>query len=170
MQYWQSITLPLGTWRIDAHAEAVTAVSALRETTATLSSALSTQHEHDPCIERPNSVTKEACAELAAYFARTLTQFTVPLAPSGTAYQQRVWAQLQTIPYGHTWSYLQLAQSLGQPTGSRAVGMANSKNPIAVMIPCHRVIGSSGQLTGYAGGVALKADLLAHESPQPELL
>ena len=105
-----------------------------------------------------------AVRQLAAYFAGQLTEFDLPLAPVGTAFQRQVWAALQTIPYGQTWSYAQLAEKIGRPSAVRAVGLANSKNPISLVIPCHRVIGSDGSLTGYGGGLDRKRFLLDLES------
>lgn len=87
----------------------------------------------------------------------------VPVAPDGTPFQQTVWAALRGIPAGETWTYVELARHLGQPTGSRAVARANATNPVALFIPCHRVLGSDGSLTGYAGGLERKRALLAHE-------
>ncbi|HEY2507372.1 MAG TPA: methylated-DNA--[protein]-cysteine S-methyltransferase [Streptosporangiaceae bacterium] len=101
-----------------------------------------------------------AAAQLAAYFAGERAGFDVPLAPAGTPFQQQVWAALRSIPYGQTWSYGRIADHLGRPGASRAVGLANGKNPIAVIIPCHRVIGADGSLTGYGGGMARKRFLL----------
>jgi methylated-DNA-[protein]-cysteine S-methyltransferase len=105
-----------------------------------------------------------AAAQLAAYFAGQLTGFDLPLAPAGTQFQRRVWAALQDIPYGATVSYGELARQLGSATASRAVGLANGRNPIAVVIPCHRVIGSDGSLTGYGGGLDRKRFLLDLEA------
>jgi methylated-DNA-[protein]-cysteine S-methyltransferase len=105
-----------------------------------------------------------ATRQLADYFAGQLTEFDLPLALAGTDFQRRVWAALQTIPYGQTWSYAQLAEKIGRVSAVRAVGLANSKNPIAVVIPCHRVIGSDGSLTGYGGGLDRKQFLLDLES------
>ena len=87
----------------------------------------------------------------------------MPLNPAGTPFQQRVWHQLQAIPYGQTVSYGAIADGIGQPAASRAVGMANGKNPLTIIVPCHRVIGSNGKLTGYAGGLTRKQFLLALE-------
>lgn len=101
--------------------------------------------------------------QLAAYFAGERTAFDVPLELRGTAFQQRVWAALQEIPYGETRTYGQLAAALGAPSASRAVGLANGRNPISIVVPCHRVVGASGSLTGYAGGVERKRALLALE-------
>jgi methylated-DNA-[protein]-cysteine S-methyltransferase len=105
-----------------------------------------------------------AAAQLSAYFAGERTGFTLPLAPAGTPFQRRVWAALREIPYGETWSYGQLASKIGNPTAARAVGLANGRNPIAVVIPCHRVIGSDGSLTGYGGGLDRKRYLLDLEA------
>jgi len=91
----------------------------------------------------------------------------VPTLAHGTEFQQRVWQALRTIPYGETWTYGQLAVAIGQPTAARAVGLANSKNPLSIIVPCHRVVGSNGKLTGYAGGVRRKAMLLALEASTP---
>jgi methylated-DNA-[protein]-cysteine S-methyltransferase len=103
---------------------------------------------------------KAAADQLDAYFAGTLARFTLPLAPRGTAFQQRVWEALQEIPYGETESYGELAERIGSPGAARAVGLANGKNPIGIVIPCHRVVGSNGSLTGYGGGLDRKKQLL----------
>ena len=102
--------------------------------------------------------------QLRAYFAGHLTVFNVPLAPQGTAFQKQVWSALREIPLGATTTYGALAAHVGKPSAARAVGAANGKNPISLIVPCHRVIGGSGSLTGYAGGVELKAWLLEHEA------
>lgn len=105
----------------------------------------------------------EAERQLEAYFAGELREFALPLAPAGTEWQLRVWAALTTIPFGETASYGQLAEEVGRPTASRAVGMANGRNPISIIVPCHRVIGANGSLTGYAGGLERKEFLLGLE-------
>ena len=107
---------------------------------------------------------KRPRAQLQAYFAGELRDFELPLAAEGTPFQQRVWRALCDIPYGETISYGELARRIGQPTASRAVGLANGQNPISIVVPCHRVIGANGSLTGYGGGLARKRWLLAHES------
>lgn len=112
---------------------------------------------------------EQAAAELAAYFDGERTAFEVPLTPKGTEFQQQVWAALREIPFGATWSYGALAQRVGRPKAARAVGAANGANPCAVLIPCHRVIGANGKLTGYRGGVPIKRWLLDHEDPQGRL-
>ena len=112
---------------------------------------------------RETRALARTAAQLREYFAGTRQTFDVPLAPLGTTFQQSVWRVLLTIPFGATWSYGDVAKAIGQPTASRAVGAANGRNPIAIIVPCHRVIGSSGALTGYAGGMPTKKWLLAHE-------
>lgn len=101
--------------------------------------------------------------QLQEYLAGTRREFSLPLHPVGTEFQQRVWKLLQTIPYGETWTYGELARAAGNPKASRAVGMANNRNPLAIVIPCHRVIGANGSLTGYAGGLDIKQRLLELE-------
>jgi methylated-DNA-[protein]-cysteine S-methyltransferase len=105
----------------------------------------------------------EVRAQLEAYFAGELTTFTVDLAPHGTPFQQRVWSELRRIPYGETMSYRELAQRIGDPRAVRAVAGANARNPIAIIVPCHRVIGADGSLTGFGGGLERKRWLLEHE-------
>lgn len=111
-------------------------------------------------------ILREAADQLDAWFAGRRTDFALPLAAAGTDFQQSVWSALLAIPFGETRSYGQLAVDLGLPRAARAVGAANGRNPIAIVVPCHRVIGSDGSLTGYAGGLAAKRWLLAHESAQ----
>jgi len=103
---------------------------------------------------------KAAADQLDAYFAGELTRFDLPLAPRGSDFQRRVWMALQEIPYGETESYGELATRIGSPGAARAVGLANGKNPIGIVIPCHRVVGSNGSLTGYGGGLERKRALL----------
>ena len=107
-----------------------------------------------------------AIHQLHEYFQGQRRQFSLPLAPAGTPFQQHVWHALQDIPFGTTLTYRELARRLGMPGAARAVGHANSRNPIAIVIPCHRLIGSDGQLRGYAGGISLKQRLLQHEGSQ----
>lgn len=102
-------------------------------------------------------------AQLTAYFAGDLTEFDVPLDLHGTPFQRRVWTALQGIPYGETITYGELAAELGNPSASRAVGLANGRNPVSVIVPCHRVVGSTGSLTGYGGGLERKRYLLDFE-------
>jgi methylated-DNA-[protein]-cysteine S-methyltransferase len=109
-------------------------------------------------------VLARTAAQLAEYFAGERRDFDVPLAPRGTGFQQRVWRELGKIPYGETRSYGELARAIGRPAASRAIGAANGKNPISILVPCHRVIAGTGALTGYAGGLAAKRWLLEHEA------
>jgi methylated-DNA-[protein]-cysteine S-methyltransferase len=105
----------------------------------------------------------ETKQQLTAYFSGTLTEFDLPIQMQGTVFQQRVWEALKTIPYGTTMSYGELAQQIGQPKASRAVGLANGRNPLSIVVPCHRVIGANGTLTGYGGGIERKQWLINHE-------
>jgi methylated-DNA-[protein]-cysteine S-methyltransferase len=120
--------------------------------------------------EENPSALHEPIRQLRAYFAGDLEDFDLPLAPEGTPFQQSVWKELCAIPYGETISYGELARRIGNPKASRAVGLANGSNPIPIIIPCHRVIGSNGKLTGYGGGLPIKEKLLALEKRQLRLL
>jgi methylated-DNA-[protein]-cysteine S-methyltransferase len=115
---------------------------------------------------RDIAVLARAADQLDAYFAGDLTDFDLPLSPRGTSFQRQVWAGLVEIPFGETVSYGGLAERLGRRGAARAVGLANGRNPISIIVPCHRVIGSDGRLTGYGGGLDRKAWLLGHESRQ----
>lgn len=114
--------------------------------------------------ERDERPFDAAAAQLREYFAGERTGFDLPLTMRGTPFQRIVWTALRDIPYGETMSYGELAQRIGRPTAARAVGLANGKNPISIIVPCHRVIGSTGSLIGYGGGLDRKRWLLAHES------
>ena len=116
--------------------------------------------------QSPRALQK-AAGQLKEYFAGQRRDFELDLAPKGTAFQRRVWTALRTIPYGATWSYARLADAIGQSTASRAVGAANGRNPIPIFIPCHRVIGADGSLTGFAWGTEIKARLLDLEGALP---
>jgi methylated-DNA-[protein]-cysteine S-methyltransferase len=111
-----------------------------------------------------------AVLQLEEYFVGKRRDFDLPLRPQGTDFQQCVWRALTEIPYGVTWSYGELAKRIGNPNASRAVGLANGQNPISILVPCHRVIGANGSLTGYGGGLERKRWLLAHEGLQQQLL
>ncbi|MGN0800111.1 MAG: methylated-DNA--[protein]-cysteine S-methyltransferase [Christensenellales bacterium] len=119
--------------------------------------------------EAPTPLLAETERQLAEYFSGERRVFSLPLAPEGTAFQRRVWAALLEIPYGETLSYGEVARRVGNPKAARAVGMANNRNPIAIVIPCHRVVGADGSLTGYAGGLAAKERLLALEHAQRKM-
>ena len=138
------------------------------------------EHRHAPQPEifgprdPDNKVLALTTEQLEEYFDGRRTVFDVPLDTSvGTPFQRMVWAALREIPYGETWTYGQLARHIGQPTAFRAVGLANGKNPISILVPCHRVIGSGGSLTGYGGGLERKQLLLAlergHATPAEQL-
>ena len=113
--------------------------------------------------ELDEAAGEEAVSQLDEYFAGTRHAFDLPLAALGTGFQHAVWEALMEIPYAHTTTYGELAASLGRPTASRAVGGATGRNPISIIVPCHRLVGSSGQLIGYAGGAETKQLLLDHE-------
>jgi methylated-DNA-[protein]-cysteine S-methyltransferase len=129
----------------------------------------------DSATPRPNwredgTPLRDVILQLRAFFAGELRDFDLVLAPEGPAFHQRVWRELCNIPYGETTSYGDIARRIGSPNASRAVGRANGANPIAIVIPCHRVIGSNGKLTGYGGGLPRKELLLALERKQMPLL
>ena len=110
--------------------------------------------------KKETSITKETAQQLTEYFAGTRKAFDIPLYMEGTPFQKMVWEALCTIPVGETRTYKDIAQQIGNPKGMRAVGMANNRNPISIIVPCHRVIGANGSLTGYAGGLETKEYLL----------
>jgi methylated-DNA-[protein]-cysteine S-methyltransferase len=151
---WTLMDSPIGELRLVQLDGAITAIefSPFSETRV-----VGEQQDDDPLLV-------EARAQLTAYFARELKEFELPLGPAGTPFQQRVWAELQQIGYGETASYGQIAARLGRTNAaSRAVGLANGRNPIPIVVPCHRVIGANGTLTGYAGGLPRKQQLLELE-------
>jgi methylated-DNA-[protein]-cysteine S-methyltransferase len=123
----------------------------------------------DELVEGSTPVLEAAMVQLDEYFAGTRREFDLPLGPAGTTFQQSAWMVLRTIPYGMTISYGEQAQQLGDPNKARAVGAANGKNPLSIVVPCHRVVGSTGHLTGFAGGLEVKSWLLDHER-QPRLI
>ena len=120
------------------------------------------EHRHMPVIpgHRDDTLLPGVREQLTAYFARELKEFDVRTSVLGTDFQRRVWAGLAQIPYGETWSYRELAEHIGSRAAVRAVGLANGKNPISIVVPCHRVVGSNGSLTGYGGGLVNKQLLL----------
>lgn len=123
--------------------------------------------EEDDGRGRAGETLAQARVQLDEYFARRRTVFDLPLAAAGTPFQQRVWRALRQIPFGATESYAGLARRLGAPSAARAVGAANGQNPIPIIVPCHRVIGADGDLTGFGGGLERKRWLLAHEGAIP---
>ena len=146
-----TVDSPLGELTLVAHDGAITGVYFAEHT-----------RRPDPTTfgDRDDRAFETAIAQLDEYFRGERTDFDLPLAPGGSAFQQRVWALLRRIPYGQTRSYGQLAAELGNPGLAREVGAANGRNPISVIVPCHRVVGADGRLVGYAGGLARKRFLL----------
>ena len=136
-------------------------------TDGVLSAVYLTDHRHAPPVSeawRDDAGSLAVAADqLAEYFAGTRTAFDLPVHLVGTPFQLLVWEGLRTIPYGQTLTYGELAARLGRPGASRAVGLANGRNPVSIVVPCHRVVGADGSLTGYGGGLERKAALLAHE-------
>ncbi|WP_370175725.1 methylated-DNA--[protein]-cysteine S-methyltransferase [Leeuwenhoekiella palythoae] len=145
------VASPLGTLEISGDLNGISAVTFLEE--------------ECPQSKKIPDVLKTAVSQLQEYFDGNRTDFELKLNPQGTGFQKRVWQELSQIPFGKTTSYLQMAKNLGDPKVIRAAASANGKNPIAIIIPCHRVIGSDQSMTGYAGGIWRKKWLLAHESP-----
>ena len=145
------IKTPLGVAKLEGDADGLSSITVLN-TDETVTDIV------------PESL-EDAVYQLNEYFQGKRQQFDLTLNPEGTDFQQRVWQALEEIPYGKTVSYLQLSKNLGDPKAIRAVAAANGKNPLWIVVPCHRVIGSDGSLTGYAGGLHRKKWLLAHESP-----
>ena len=145
----ETIETPLGWIEIAASSECVTRISFVEEPAPRTSS---------------GPMVKTAITQLHEFFAGTRTEFSLPLAPNGTSFEKEVWNELTAIPFGRTCSYLDIANRLNNPGAIRAVGRANGANPIAIVIPCHRVIGSDGSLTGYGGGLWRKRWLLDHEA------
>ena len=150
--YEIEITSPLGPLRIVGSAQAVESID------WNLDRASVTTDTADSC-----PLLDECARQLQAYFDGRLTAFDLPVAPAGTNFQQRVWQRLMAIPFGHTLSYGQLAETIQPTTSPRAIGNAVGRNPISIVLPCHRVLGSRGDLTGFAGGLDRKEWLLTHE-------
>ncbi len=125
-------------------------------------------------VHGTDPILSSTSAQLDEYFAGTRTAFDLPLAAAGTPFQRSVWAALERVPYATTCSYADIARAIGSPNAVRAVGAANGRNPISIIVPCHRVIGADGSMTGYGGGLARKRWLLAHEArvrgPQTDML
>ena len=144
------INSPLGITKIEGDENGITIISILSE--------------GEISVEIPENL-KDAVNQLRGYFEGKRTEFTFKLNPKGTNFQQKVWQELLNIPFGKTMSYLDLAKKLGDPKVIRAAASANGKNPLWIVVPCHRVIGTDGSLTGYAGGLWRKKWLLEHENP-----
>lgn len=150
MNFCTTIECPLGYVKIEGNSEVICSIS--------FSDFNSTDTEFQPDIAR------KACYQLEQYFLGKLQVFSLPIHQQGTEFQQKVWAQLKDIPYGKTCSYMAIARKLNNPKSIRAVGNSNGKNSLAIVIPCHRVIGESGKLVGYAAGLERKKWLLQHEA------
>ncbi len=153
MIHYRTIDSPIGPLTLAGHGRALTNLRMVDQTYEPNRAGWSAE----------NRVFGDAVDQLNAYFAGELTDFDVELDMRGTEFQQRVWKALLTIPYGKTRSYGEIAQQIGAPGAARAVGLANGHNPIAIIVPCHRVIGASGSLTGYGGGLGRKLTLLELE-------
>ena len=158
--YYATLETPYGALLVAGHEAGLTRVSFLAGTHP-VTPELLWQRCEAPLAEPPLS---EAFRQLRAYFAGTLRGFSLPLAPRGTSFQQSVWKALQGIPYGRTTTYGELARRIGRPDAARAVGAANGSNPLPVIVPCHRVIGADGSLTGYGEGLPIKQGLLEMEA------
>ncbi|MEO9659917.1 methylated-DNA--[protein]-cysteine S-methyltransferase [Maribacter dokdonensis] len=145
------IKTPLGVAKIVGDAEGVSAITVL--------------NSDEPLTDIIPESLEDAVYQLNEYFEGARTEFNLTLNPVGTEFQKKVWVELQNIPYGKSKSYLELAKALGDPNATRAAASANARNPLWIVVPCHRVIGTDGSLTGYAGGLHRKQWLLNHESP-----
>lgn len=154
MNYFTDYASPVGTLRIVENGRGITAIKYLKNFRVLPA---------DAC-EKETPLLKQAITELKAYFAGQRRHFDLPLDEQGTDFQKRVWTALREIPYGQTRSYKQIAEAAGSPHGYRATGMANNRNPISIVTPCHRVIGADGTLTGYGGGLDIKKKLLELEA------
>jgi methylated-DNA-[protein]-cysteine S-methyltransferase len=148
---YQFLHTPIGTLRLVAN------------DTQLISIEFEHQYSSDNHPEASNAILKDCADQLTDYFSGRRQDFTLPLATPGTAFQQLVWSALTDIPYGETRSYRDIARSIGNPAAVRAVGAANGRNPLPIVVPCHRVIGSNGSLTGFAGGLEAKKILLELE-------
>ena len=147
MTYYDHLSTPIGLLEVTASEDAITSILFVDE----------------PKTINSNSITGKAISQLDEYFKGMRKQFELPLDAKGTAFQKTVWRTLETIEHGHTKTYKDIANLINNPKGVRAVGLANGKNPMTIVVPCHRVIGSNGSLTGYAFGIDKKAWLLNHE-------
>ena len=155
--FYKETESPVGKLQLGASAEALVAVLWQHEPPNRVKLDQLTRDPAHPILLR-------AERQLAEYFAGKRTEFDLPIKPNGSKFQKQVWQALREIPFGQTKSYSALAKAIGSSTSARAVGAANGKNPLSIVVPCHRVIGSDGSLTGYAGGLAVKAALLSLEA------
>ncbi len=157
MTLYTCLDTPVGTIRLTSDGASLTGIYLEGDRLGCANLASAQRRDDAP----PFAQAKE---QLAAYFRGELTQFDLPLAPEGTTFQRAVWEELRRIPYGTTVSYGEVARRLGRPNACRAVGLANGRNPLPIVVPCHRVIGADGSLTGYGGGLACKRALLDLEA------
>ena len=148
MTYYDTLESPIGTLFVGGSADGVHRIDFLRDTRDLEACIARLEKDAGAAATRDAGVASEVTRELREYFAGTRNCFDLPLAPRGTAFQQRVWTALRTIPFGRTTTYGAIATAIGQPSASRAVGLATGRNPIAIVVPCHRVVGSGGALTG----------------------
>lgn len=167
MSYYDHVESPVGAVYIGGSDEGIHRIDFVADAADEARFLERLEHDSGSLPYEDPAAAREATEELRAYFAGDRFEFELPLAAKGTAFQQTVWQALRAIPYGTTSSYGAVAKTIGRPSASRAVGMANSRNPIGIVVPCHRVIGASGALTGYAGGLDRKQWLLALEARAP---
>jgi methylated-DNA-[protein]-cysteine S-methyltransferase len=154
---YKEINSPVGKLKIVASAKTLIAIEWEGESGKR-------KREHPSKFDPRHPILLETERQLGEYFAGIRTRFDLPLEARGSDFEKKVWQALKKIPYGKTRSYLDLAKAIGSPKACRAVGAANSRNPLPIVVPCHRVIGANGKLTGFAGGLEKKATLLAHEA------
>ena len=155
--FYKEIESPVGKLKLVANADALVAVLWQRGDRNRVKLDAATLDSQQPIL-------LETERQLTEYFSGARTEFDLPLQPDGSEFQKKVWQALREIPFGQTRSYLELAKALGSSKAARAVGAANGKNPLSIIVPCHRVVGADGSLTGFAGGIATKAALLALET------
>ncbi len=155
LHHFEFLESPFGNWRIEATEKGICCIKLV---------------ENVSDESNPSKITKQAVKELKNYFKGTLRRFSVPLDLKGTEFQQKVWKEVSYVEYGSTKSYAFVANEIGNPEAVRAVGTANGSNPVPIVIPCHRIVGSNGTLTGYAYGVKLKEELLKLEGAIPKTL
>ena len=155
--YYKEMKSPIGKLKLVANANALVAILSERERPNRLRLDV-------PSVDQQHPILMEAERQLSDYFAGKRTRFDLPLEPRGTEFQKKVWRHLRRIPFGKTRSYGDIARTVGSPRASRAVGAACGKNPLSIVVPCHRVVGANGALTGFGGGLETKAELLALEA------
>lgn len=176
MTYFDTLESPVGTLFVGGSPEGVHRVDFMRDDADLARCIERLERDSGAPAARDPEAAADAVRQLREYFVGVRVAFDLPLAPKGTDFQRRVWAVLGAIPHGRTSTYGAIASTIGQPSASRAVGLATGRNPLAIVVPCHRVIGTKGALTGYAGGLDRKRWLLRHElaevaaTAQPELL